>query len=180
MLSRQASGHAVPSAAPRQYFILNAPRQTGKNAALRAIQDLIPSGAPGPSRCLYLNAEGGQTAPEDVACGMGAILKTLAERAFCTLGDQLADRAGDAIRVRSHAPTDGRAVATVCGGVQAVAGALGNNDQGRTGQSAAYIDRCSADERHLITFDHDNRLSDDRVVQRDEIVVSFLTHVWGM
>lgn len=86
-VSRQAYGHAVPSAASRKYPILNAPRQTGKTSALRAIQDLLPSGAHGPSRCLYLNAEGGQTAPEGVDGGMGAVFRTLAEGAFRTFGD---------------------------------------------------------------------------------------------
>lgn len=85
-----------------KYFVLHAPRQTGKTSVLKAIQDLLNSGAHGPYRCLYLNVEGGQIAREDVARGIGAIFEVLAERAFLTLGDDFVERAGDRILAKGR------------------------------------------------------------------------------
>ena len=59
-------------------------------------------------------------------------------------------------------------------------GSLDTTIKGVLVQSAAYIERCSADEGHLVILARDKRLSRYRVLQRDEIVVSVPTHVWGM
>ena len=42
----------------QDYFILYAPRQTGKTSTLKALQDHLNSGAAGNYRCLYVNIEG--------------------------------------------------------------------------------------------------------------------------
>ena len=69
----------------KKYFILHAPRQTGKTSSLLALQEYI-HGA-GAYHCLYVNVEVGQTAREDVARGMRAILTSLSERARVDLKD---------------------------------------------------------------------------------------------
>ena len=69
-----------------RYFVLHAPRQTGKTSALLALRDLLNSGDAGDFRCVYVNVEGAQTAREDVASAMRAVLGTLASRAR-SLGD---------------------------------------------------------------------------------------------
>ena len=63
----------------RKYFALHAPRQTGKTSALLELRDEL--NAAGEVRCVYVNVEVGQTAREDVAAGMRAILSALASGA---------------------------------------------------------------------------------------------------
>ena len=65
----------------KQYFVLHAPRQTGKTSALIALRDLLNSGEAGNFRCVHTNVEVGQVARDDVARGMRAILSRLAMRA---------------------------------------------------------------------------------------------------
>ena len=70
----------------RQYFVLHAPRQTGKTSALIALRDLLNSGEAGSFRCVDVNVEVGQVARDDVAEGMRAVLSSLAMSAEL-LGD---------------------------------------------------------------------------------------------
>ena len=70
----------------KQYFVLHAPRQTGKTSALIALRDLLNSGKAGHFRCVDVNVEVGQVARDDTARGMRAILGSLAENAQ-ELGD---------------------------------------------------------------------------------------------
>ena len=61
----------------KQYFVLHAPRQTGKTSALIALRDLLNRGEAGSFRCVDVNVEVGQVARDDVAEGMRAILSSL-------------------------------------------------------------------------------------------------------
>ena len=70
----------------RRYFVLHAPRQTGKTSALIALRDLLNSGAAGDFRCVDVNVEVAQVARDDVARGVRAILGSLADSAML-LGD---------------------------------------------------------------------------------------------
>ncbi len=69
-----------------KYFVLHAPRQTGKTSVLLALRDLLNAG--GTYRCVYVNVEAGQTGREDVEQVMRTILGTLALRASVTLDDE--------------------------------------------------------------------------------------------
>ncbi len=69
----------------QKYFILHAPRQTGKTSSLLALRDHL--NAEGRYRALYVNVECGQSAREDVAAALRAICGTLASRARTDLGD---------------------------------------------------------------------------------------------
>jgi hypothetical protein len=71
--------------AQKKYFVLHAPRQTGKTTSMLALVDHLNAG--GQYRALYCNVEAAQTAREDVAKGMQSILSVLAERAKNDLGD---------------------------------------------------------------------------------------------
>ena len=73
----------------KKYFVLHAPRQTGKTSALLALRDLLNGGAAGDYRCVYANFEVGQAAREDTARAMRAMLGELARRARITLGDEI-------------------------------------------------------------------------------------------
>ena len=61
-----------------KYFVLHAPRQTGKTSALLALRNLLNAEG---YRAVYANVEGGQTAREDVGRAMRAVLGELASRA---------------------------------------------------------------------------------------------------
>jgi hypothetical protein len=61
--------------AHERYFILHAPRQTGKTSSLLALQEYINN--EGTYKCLYVNVEPAQTARSDVARGMKAVLAAL-------------------------------------------------------------------------------------------------------
>ena len=72
-----------------KYFVLHAPRQTGKTSALLALRDELNAGSE--FRCVYVNVEGGQSAREDVAAAVRAILSALARGARETLDDRFVD-----------------------------------------------------------------------------------------
>jgi len=71
--------------AQKKYFVLHAPRQTGKTTCLLALMDYLNRG--GKYRCLYCNVEMAQAAREDVQQGMRAILWEIASRAQDFLKD---------------------------------------------------------------------------------------------
>ena len=71
----------------KRYFVLHAPRQTGKTSALLALRDLLNSGTEGDFRCVYVNVEAAQAVREDVQRAMRVILGELASRARST-GDE--------------------------------------------------------------------------------------------
>ena len=72
----------------KKYFVLHAPRQTGKTSTLLALRDLLNGGAHGDFRCVYANVEDGQAMRENVAEGMRTVLAELALQASVTLGDE--------------------------------------------------------------------------------------------
>ena len=70
----------------KRYFVMRAPRQTGKTSALLALlKELNGSGR---YRCVYVNVEIGQSAREDVAEAMRAILNQIAYDAETALDDR--------------------------------------------------------------------------------------------
>ena len=77
--------------ADKQYFVLHAPRQTGKTTALLSLQRLLNE--EDRYRCVYVNVEGAQAMREDVEQAVRMILGQMALQArlvgddFCpTLG----------------------------------------------------------------------------------------------
>ena len=87
----------------KKYFVLHAPRQTGKTSALLALRDLLNSGEAGEYRCVYANFEVGQAGREDTLRAMRAMLGELARRARMALGDRLPDRVRHAALEREGA-----------------------------------------------------------------------------
>ena len=84
-LERLDLAHVLRLIREERYFVLHAPRQTGKTSALLALRDLLNEG--GEHRCVYANIETAQTARGDVEAGMRATLTALAREARLTLGD---------------------------------------------------------------------------------------------
>lgn len=62
-----------------RYFVLHAPRQTGKTTALLALMERL--NAEGHYRALYVNIEGAQTARNNVEMGIGAVVSAMARSA---------------------------------------------------------------------------------------------------
>ena len=85
----------------KRYFVLHAPRQTGKTSALLALRDLLNEGAAGAYRCVYVNVEVGQASREDKAEALRAILSELEIEAEMTLDDRLPARLWPAILERT-------------------------------------------------------------------------------
>jgi hypothetical protein len=69
----------------QKYFVLHAPRQTGKTSYLLALMDYLNK--QGKYTCLYTNIEMAQAARENVKEGIRSILNTLANDAVDYLGD---------------------------------------------------------------------------------------------
>ena len=88
----------------KRYFVLHAPRQTGKTSALIALRDLLNSGKVGDFRCVHTNVEVGQVARDDTARGIRAILSRLAMRARL-LGDDFPHEAWRAV-LEASGPDD--------------------------------------------------------------------------
>ena len=76
----------------KKYFVLHAPRQTGKTSALLELRDLLNNGGHGDFRCVYANVEAGQAMRDNVTEGMRTVLSQFALRASLTLGDDTLQR----------------------------------------------------------------------------------------
>ena len=74
----------------KKYFILHAPRQTGKTSVLAALADHL--NGTGRFRCVYVNVEPAQSARQDVGAGMRTILGALAVAAARTTGENRVGR----------------------------------------------------------------------------------------
>ena len=83
-----------------KYFVLHAPRQTGKTSALLALRDLLNSGQAGDFRCVYANVEAGQAMRENIAEGIRTVLAELAFRASVTLDDETLEHIWPALLAR--------------------------------------------------------------------------------
>ncbi|MCP4153156.1 MAG: ATP-binding protein [bacterium] len=84
-LSRLDLEHVLSLIQQKKYFVLHAPRQTGKTSLLRSLMTYLNK--EGHYTCLYINIENAQAARENVEKGIRSILETLAERANDYLGD---------------------------------------------------------------------------------------------
>ena len=69
----------------KRYFVLHAPRQTGKTTSLLALISYL--NATSDYRAVYANIEGAQTARHDVALGIGAVIQVLARQIECDTGE---------------------------------------------------------------------------------------------
>ena len=85
----------------QRYFVLHAPRQSGKTSTLLALQDLLNE--QGAHRCLYVNIENAQTARDDVARGMRTILAKIGATAQDVLQDDFVDSTWERVLAK-HGP----------------------------------------------------------------------------
>ncbi|MEM7589212.1 MAG: AAA-like domain-containing protein [Myxococcota bacterium] len=73
----------------KKYFLVHAPRQTGKTTCLRALADHLNQ--KGQLRCLYISMESGQAARQNIAAAMQAILYHMGVEAREQLQDSCID-----------------------------------------------------------------------------------------
>ncbi|MEM7589013.1 MAG: ATP-binding protein, partial [Myxococcota bacterium] len=78
----------------KKYFLVHAPRQTGKTTCLRALADTL--NGEGKYACVYMSVERARTAGADIDRGLQAVMVELGRRAEAVLGDSW---------VRSNWPT---------------------------------------------------------------------------
>ncbi|MYK10121.1 MAG: ATP-binding protein, partial [Acidobacteriia bacterium] len=88
-LSRIKLAEILELIAARRYFVLHAPRQTGKTSILLALQDRLNT--EGEYRCVYVDVEGCQEAGEDTARATRTLLADLASRSFEVLRDDFVE-----------------------------------------------------------------------------------------
>ncbi|MDA3790576.1 MAG: ATP-binding protein [Desulfobacula sp.] len=74
----------------KKYFVLHAPRQTGKTTCMLALMEYLNT--EGKYHVLYINVEAAQAAREDVAAGMKAVLADFVSRAEDVLDDDFMDK----------------------------------------------------------------------------------------
>ena len=67
----------------KKYFILHAPRQTGKTSSMLGLRDYLNE--QGKYQAIYMNVETAQAARNDVSAAMGAIVSHLSRR----VGDEV-------------------------------------------------------------------------------------------
>ena len=84
-LERLDIDHVLGLVRDERYFVLHAPRQTGKTSALLALRDRLNDG--GDVHCVYVNVEPAQAMREDVAGAVREVLGSLASGARST-GDE--------------------------------------------------------------------------------------------
>ena len=84
-LERLDIDHVLGLVRDERYFVLHAPRQTGKTSALLALRDRLNDG--GDVHCVYVNVEPAQAMREDVAGAVREVLGGLASGARFT-GDE--------------------------------------------------------------------------------------------
>ena len=89
-LARVRLGELLELIDRQQYFVMHAPRQSGKTSALLALADELNAG--GRHQAVYVNVESAQTAREDVGRAMQAILGEIGHRARIIAGDGFLDQ----------------------------------------------------------------------------------------
>ncbi|MFN7924367.1 MAG: ATP-binding protein [Bryobacteraceae bacterium] len=84
----------------QRYFIMHAPRQTGKTSALLAL--MVAINETGRYKALYINIEGAQANRDDTAGAMRTILSVIADRALRYLADPYPDQIFDEVVRRGN------------------------------------------------------------------------------
>ena len=170
----------------KRYFVLHAPRQTGKTSVLLALRDLLNSGSEGDFRCVYVNVEAAQAVREDVERAMRVILGALASRAR-SLGDEflhavwpdiLATFGDGALGGPAglEAPEDRFVIEC-----KVLHKSLDRTIREGLEQTAGYMDRCGSPVGHLVIFDRsESKRWEDKIFRRDEHMDDRTVTVWGM
>ena len=80
----------------QKYFVLHAPRQTGKTSCMLALRDYLNQ--QGVYIAVYVNIEGGQAARNDVRSAICGTVDHIAEELRAVIGNQLPQEVRDSVR----------------------------------------------------------------------------------
>ena len=87
-LSRIDRGKVLGLVRDKKYFVLHAPRQTGKTSALLALAEVLSEQG---FCCVYVTVETARTARDDVGRAMRSVLAAVASQARTAQGDGFLD-----------------------------------------------------------------------------------------
>ena len=145
----------------KRYFVLHAPRQTGKTSTLLALRNLLNSGVGGDFRCIYVNVEAAQAARE---YGLGRGRTDLL-----------------VIRPRGGRATPGSTADKFVIECKVLHKSLEWTVRRGLEQTAAYMARCGSESGHLVIFDRsEGKWWDDKLFRRAESIDGRTVTVWGM
>ena len=153
--------------AQAKYFVLHAPRQTGKTSCMLALRDYL--NASGDYIAVYANVEGGQASRNDVQSVVKSTVDTLALEVDMLVRKPLTDGYGGPVQ---------RVVLEL----KIKRGSLEKTIRDGLKQTFEYMDTVgSVDEGHLIIFDR-SRLKtwDERIWHRPYEYQERSVMVWGM
>ena len=195
-LDRVDLGDVLSLVRGKRYFVMHAPRQTGKTSVLLALRDLLNGGEEGEFRCAYINVESAQTAREDVGLAMRAIASEIAIEAEDTLDDvatanevnatgriereyALGSRRVDLLIVWPRGERSEERFVVECKLVKDGRSAKRVIERGLE-QTAAYMDTSGASAGHLVVFDlREGRTWADRVYRERSVWKGTPITVWG-
>ena len=172
----------------KKYFVLHAPRQTGKTSALLALRDLLNGGHAGDYRCVYANVEAGQAArwvqrfERYHEAGPQLLLQAHLQR--IVNGGGRIEREYALGRGRTDLlivwPQGGRERRFVVE-CKVRRGELERTVADGMQQTRAYVDRCGAEAGHLIVFDRaPERSWEEKIFRRAPSADGVPVTVWGM
>ena len=172
----------------KKYFVLHAPRQTGKTSALLALRDLLNGGHAGDYRCVYANVEAGQAArwvqrfEGYHEAGPQLLLQAHLQR--IVNGGGRIEREYALGRGRTDLlivwPQGGRERRFVVE-CKVRRGELERTVADGMQQTRAYVDRCGAEAGHLIVFDRaPERSWEEKIFRRAPSADGVPVTVWGM
>ncbi len=176
-----------------KYFILHAPRQTGKTSMLLALAELLNAGDE--YRCVYASIEAAQAFGENVPAAVETILAAMSNRAAAMLDDPAVLAGWRGIFEREYAlgrrrvdllvrwPLDDngaeRRVVIECK-VRRDPASMESVIARGLEQARGYMDRCGATEGHLVVFESDeNKPWSERLFRREEAAEGANLVVWG-
>lgn len=147
----------------KRYFVLHAPRQTGKTSTLLALRDLLNSGVEGDLQAfLQRIVNSGGRIEREYSLGRGRTdLLVVWPRQGANGPPDAADRIVIECKVLHRSLEH-----TIADGLV---------------QTAAYMDRCAAGEGHLVVFDRsEGKAWEEKIFRRNEDVNGRTIAVWGM
>ena len=80
----------------KKYFVLHAPRQTGKTSCMLALRDLL--NRQGDYLAVYANVEGGQASRNDVQSVVKSTVDTIAEQARSVISSEIVQQVRDSVQ----------------------------------------------------------------------------------
>jgi hypothetical protein len=187
-LSRLDLDDVLALIAQKKYFLLYAPRQTGKTSCLLALAEYLNRA--GDYYAVYANIETAQALREDVAQAMTVIVNDVSQLLLQAFLQRILNGGGRIDREYGlgRRCTDLLIVWPHPGGVQHVVielkllyTSLETTLIDGLAQTWAYADACGADEAHLVIFDRTpGKPWAEKIWQRQERYRNVEISVWGM